>query len=175
MPSISIRRARVADIDVLISDVQAGFDSYVEFAPLGWVPPDVETDRELIEELMSDRETWGAIAMTGGKPAGHVAFTPARRRAHGQPWADAPATPGLVHLWQLFVLPEWWGQGVAPLLHDDAVEAMRARSYHIARLYTPALHARARRFYERRGWRAVGEQWNEHLDLMLTEYRLGLG
>ena len=174
MPPISIRRARVADIGVLIADVQAGFDSYVEFAPLGWVPPDVDGDRELMEELMNDGGTWAAIAMSRGKPLGHIAFTPARRRAPGKPWATSPSTPGLAHLWQLFILPPWWGQGVAPILHDAGVEEMRARGYRTGRLYTPALHARARRFYERRGWRAIGEQWNEHLALMLTEYRLAL-
>ncbi|MEA2198362.1 MAG: hypothetical protein QOJ25_2413 [Solirubrobacteraceae bacterium] len=175
MPPISTRRATVADLDALIADVQAGFDSYVEFAPLGWVPPDVEADGELMAELLSDEETWALLALAGRDPVGHIAFTPARRRAPGQPWATSPATPGLAHLWQLFVLPNWWGRGVAPLLHDAAVAEMRARDYESGRLYTPALHARARRFYERRGWAPTGEQWNEHLTLMLTEYRLPLG
>jgi len=34
--------------------------------------------------------------------------------------------------------------------------------------------ARARRFYERRGWTVTGEEWSEDLTLMLTEYRLVL-
>jgi hypothetical protein len=40
----------------------------------------------------------------------------------------------------------------------------------MARLHTPAGHARARRFYERRGWRvsAPPETW---LDLAVIEYR----
>jgi GNAT superfamily N-acetyltransferase len=174
MQPISTRRAAVADLEVLVADVQAGFDSYVEFAPLGWVPPDVSADAELMAELLSDEETWGTIAIAGSEPVGHVAFTPARRRAPGQAWASSPSTPGLAHLWQLFVLPEWWGAGIAPVLHDAAVSEMRVRGYRAGRLYTPSLHARARRFYERRGWRATGEQWNEHLTLMLTEYRLAL-
>ncbi len=82
--------------------------------------------------------------------------------------------PGLAHLWQLFVLPDWWGQGVAPILHDAAVAEMRRRDFEQARLFTPSLHARARRFYERHGWSAHGELWNEELQLMLTEYRLPL-
>jgi hypothetical protein len=36
------------------------------------------------------------------------------------------------------------------------------------------LHARARRFYERRGWSAAGEDYNEELALTLTEYHLRL-
>lgn len=175
MPSISTRRARLADADIVVADVQAGFDSYVEFAPLGWVPPHVEADRDLIEELLADPATWALLAFADGTQAGHIAFIPARRRTAGQPWATSPATPGLVHLWQLFILPPWWGQGVAPLLHDAALEEMCAQGYDTARLFTPALHARARRFYERRGWEATDEQWNERLALMLTEYRVGLG
>jgi hypothetical protein len=37
----------------VIADVQAGFDSYVEFASLGWRPPDVAADRDRIAEVMS--------------------------------------------------------------------------------------------------------------------------
>ena len=175
MPPLSTRRADLADLDVLIADVQAGFDSYVEFAPLGWVPPDVGADGELIAELLRDAETWGLLALAGSDPVGHIAFTPARQRAPGQAWASSPSTPGLAHLWQLFVLPAWWGRGVAALLHEAAIAEIRARDYQAVRLYTPSLHARARRFYERRGWLATGEQWNEHLVLMLTEYGLALG
>ena len=174
MPSISTRRATIADLDVLVADVQAGFDSYVEFAPLGWVPPEVGAEGGNMAELLMDRETWALLALANSEPIGHIAITPARRRSPGQAWASSPATPGLAHLWQLFVLPPWWGRGVAPLLHEAAITEIRARGYQAVRLYTPSLHARARRFYERRGWRATDEQWNDILTLMLTEYRLAL-
>lgn len=82
--------------------------------------------------------------------------------------------PGLAHLWQLFVLPEWWGRGVAALLHDAAIAEMRAQGYRVGRLVTPSPHVRARRFYERRGWSPVEEEWNDELALMVTEYRLVL-
>jgi ribosomal protein S18 acetylase RimI-like enzyme len=85
-----------------------------------------------------------------------------------------PLVPGLAHLWQLFVQPEWWGRGVAPLLHDAALAEMRLRGYERARLFTPSSHARARRFYERREWLRVGEQWNDGLALVLTEYLIEL-
>jgi GNAT superfamily N-acetyltransferase len=171
---ISTRHATVADVGILISDVQAGFDSYVEFAPLGWVPPEVTDDGERIAERLAASDTWARIGLAGADPVGHIAFFPARDRAPGESRASGPPIPGLAHLWQLFVLPAWWGRGVAPLLHDAAVEEARARDYQAMRLYTPALHARARRFYERRGWRTTGEDWNEDLALMLTAYRLSL-
>jgi GNAT superfamily N-acetyltransferase len=175
MSSISTRRATVADLDVLVADVQAGFDSYVAFAPLGWVPPEVEADTGVIAELLADPETWALLALVGEDPVGHIAFTPARRRTPGRPWSSSPSTPGLAHLWQLFVLPAWWGQGVAALLHDAGIAEIRTRDYQAARLYTPSLHARARRFYERHHWQATDEQWNHELNLMVTEYRLELG
>jgi GNAT superfamily N-acetyltransferase len=174
MPHIATRRATVDDLDVLIGDVQAGFDSYTEFAPLGWLPPEVSADDTRTAEILIDADTWALLAMAGADPVGHIAFTPARRRAAGEPWDSSPSIPGLAHLWQLFVLPPWWGRGVAPLLHDAAISEVRTRGYDAVRLYTPSLHARARRFYERRGWRVTDEEWNEHLVLMLTEYRLAL-
>ncbi len=175
MPPLSTRLATVADLDILVADVQAGFDSYVEFAPLGWMAPDAFADTSFMAELLADRDTWALLALSGSEPLGHIAFTPSRQRTAGKPWANSPSTPGLAHLWQLFVLPEWWGQGVAPLLHEAAIAEIRDRGYQAVRLYTPSLHARARRFYERRGWRVTGELWNDLLTLMLTEYQLGAG
>jgi GNAT superfamily N-acetyltransferase len=175
MPPIFTRRATIADLHVLVADVQAGFDSYVEFAPLGWVAPELDAGNEIMAELLADSGTWALLALAESAPVGHIAFTPARRREQGEPWASSPPIPGLAHLWQLFVLPPWWGRGVAPLLHEAAIAEIRSRGYQTARLYTPSLHARARRFYERRGWRVAGDQWNELLTLMLTEYRLELG
>jgi GNAT superfamily N-acetyltransferase len=53
-------------------------------------------------------------------------------------------------LCQLFVRPDAWGTGVASELHDRAVE-LGAR-----RLWVMERNARARRFYEKRGWRPDG-------------------
>lgn len=43
-----------------------------------------------------------------------------------------------------------------------------------ARLFTPSLQVRARRFYERRGWLAQAETWSEEFALAMTEYQLPL-
>jgi GNAT superfamily N-acetyltransferase len=175
---IDTRRASVDDVDVLIADVAAGFASYVDFAPPGWRLPDMGAEREREAELIADDATWALLALVDGAPAGHVAFLPARRRSAGAPAGDWPGReviPGLAHLWQLFVLPEWWGRGVAPVLHDSAITEMRSRGYRHTRLFTPSLHTRARKFYEHRGWTVADEEWNEFLDLDLVEYRLELG
>ena len=57
----------------------------------------------------------------------------------------------------LYVRPEAWGTGVAARLHDRAVDALRAAGVGRARLWVLEGNARARRFYERRGWRLDGE------------------
>jgi GNAT superfamily N-acetyltransferase len=175
--TIATRRATIDDVDAVLRDVQAGFDSYVAFAPFGWQPPQIMPERERTVALLEHPRTWALLALADAATVGHVGFMPARERTPGAPRGSLlarPEIPGLAHLWQLFVLPEWWGRGVAPALHDAAVAEMAAQGYYRARLLTPSLHTRARRFYERRGWAVAGEEWNEDLVLMLTEYQLAL-
>ena len=169
---LDTRSPSLADLDALVGHVQVGFESYVEFAPDGWRPPSV--GREWMAELVADPATWARLAQVGGRSVGHVAFFPARERVPDdrRHWHERPLIPGVAHLWQLFVLPAWWGRGVAPHLHAAAVTEMSARGFQQARLYTPSAHERARRFYERRGWSAHDELWNDDLGLALTEYRL---
>lgn len=174
---IATRRAAPDDIDALLATVQAGLDSYISFAPAGWQPPYVETWRAGTLEQLSLASTWALLALDEARPIGHVAFYPARVRIPGDPPALAHTRrriAGLAHLWQLFVLPDWWGRGVAPALHEAAVDEMRAQGYECARLFTPTHHARATGFYERRGWTAGAIEDSTYLGLSLTEYLLDL-
>lgn len=174
---IAHRRVAVDDIDALLANVQAGFDTYASFAPDGWQPPNVETWRAATLERLSQKTNWALLALDEGRPVGHVAFHPARVRLPGDspPLAEArPRIQGLAHLGQLFVLPDWWGRGVASALHNAAVDEMRAQGYERARLFTPTDHLRAKRFYERRGWTAAAAEDSPHLGLSLTEYLLEL-
>jgi GNAT superfamily N-acetyltransferase len=174
--AFQLRRASIADLDSLLAHVQAGFDSYTEFAPRGWRPRSVEQDRDRAAGLLCDRETWALLALAQGRSVGHVAFFAARQITPNDErhFSERPKLGGLAHLWQLFVVPEWWGRDVAAALHARAVNEMRVRGFREARLYTPSAHARARRFYERREWVAAREHWNDDLRLALTEYRLDL-
>jgi GNAT superfamily N-acetyltransferase len=174
---IVTRRAGSGDLDALLANVAAGLATYAAFAPPGWRPASTFTDRDREAEILADPATWALLALVDDVPVGHVAFTPARERAAGEAhvaWQARSLVPGLAHLRQLFVLPDSWGHGVAPVLHDAAICEMRTRGYESARLFTPAAQARARRFYERRGWRAVDEASNEESGLTLTEYRRAL-
>ena len=174
---VELRRAGVDDLDAILHNVRVGFDTYVDFAPEGWTPPVFEDERERAAERLTAPDTWVTIALVEGDPVGHVGFVPARERAIGDPHGDLralPTMPGVAHLWQLFVLPDWWGTGVAATLHAAAVDEMSAQGYERARLYTPAAHARACRFYERRGWKLVERGTDATIGLELADYRLEL-
>jgi len=55
----------------------------------------------------------------------------------------------------LYVVPEEWGSGAAAALHDAVLEELPDCPE--LRLWTLEANRRARRFYERRGWRLNGE------------------
>lgn len=72
------------------------------------------------------------LASLEGQPVGVVGAAP--------PWLEG-----------LYVVPAAWGTGVAALLHDLALSAIREAGHRHARLWVLEHNARARRFYERRG------------------------
>jgi diamine N-acetyltransferase len=65
------------------------------------------------------------------------------------------AAVGNCWLSNLYVLPELWGSGVADQLHDAALAQLPDCPE--VRLWTLEENHRARRFYEKRGWRLNGE------------------
>lgn len=135
--------------------VAIAFDGYRALAPEGWQPPD-ELTPENVERVASEiahPASFALMAVHEGDPVGHVLWV---------------GRPDHIHLRHLFVLEPWWGTGVARTLHARAVEAAGARPM---RLYTPAAHARARRFYEREGWVPQGDRFDEGFGLALSEYR----
>jgi ribosomal protein S18 acetylase RimI-like enzyme len=173
---IDTRPATADDLDDILATLFAGFESFAEFAPAGWTPPEPQRERTL--RRLVEPTTWALIAHEGDRAVGHVSFTPARGHPFEQPdgtWLDEPPIPGEAHLWQLFVVPDRWGAGIASALHDLAIVAMRAREYERARLFTPVANARARGFYERRGWTRAGGGFDSDMGLELLEYRIELG
>jgi GNAT superfamily N-acetyltransferase len=74
----------------------------------------------------------------------------------------------------LYVVPSAWGTGVAKDLHDAALAAMRARGAESALLWVVADNRRARRFYEREGWRVDGTTRTSELGPPEVRYTLEL-
>lgn len=173
---ITTRRATVEDVDAILANLIAGFHSFLEFAPAGWIPP--EPRPAVTREVLARPDTWALLAHAAtGEMIGHVSFTPALGDPFRQPqgkWREQPPVPGKAHLWQLFVHPEHWGRRVAARLHDAAIAEMAARGYERARLFTPAANRRSRAFYERRGWVYEDEGPDPDLGLPLVEYSLEL-
>jgi GNAT superfamily N-acetyltransferase len=163
----SLRAAEASDADQVATLMREGFEGYRSFAPPDWEPPDPRQELESLREHLGSPDVWCLIAEEDGEPAGHVAVMPATRHDH---WpSDDPA---LAHLWQLFVRPPWWGSGLASALHAEALRETGSRGFTTIRLYTPAGQARARRFYEREGWTAAGEAFDDaEFGLPLVEYR----
>jgi GNAT superfamily N-acetyltransferase len=157
---VTTRRARPSDAATIARTVHLGARTYVAFAPASWSPTPPPGEIESLMEQLRRRDTWALLAEIAGEPAAHVAFFP--------DWQPG----GAVYLWHLFVRPAWWGTRLAAALHEAFLVEARDRGYTRARLHTPAAHGRARRFYERRGWRAGPlETWR---GLPVVEYRCAL-
>ena len=70
---------------------------------------------------------------------------------------DVVGVAGVDSCWLhgFYVRPEWWGRGVADELHTAALDAMPDCAE--LKLWVLEENHRARRFYEKRGWRQNGE------------------
>jgi GNAT superfamily N-acetyltransferase len=60
-------------------------------------------------------------------------------------------------LTSLYVDPAAQGAGVGGRLLDDALDRLRAAGHAVAWLWVFIANAQGRAFYERRGWRVIGE------------------
>lgn len=89
------------------------------------------------EDALADERVAVFVAEDGGIPVGV-----AGARAE---WLDG-----------LYVLPEWWSRGVGRSLHDHVLDRLRAAGSTRCHLWALEHNDRARRFYERLGWREDG-------------------
>ena len=168
---IRIRRASRPDADAFATTVADGFDSYRDFAPPEWEPPDrLEFALGIAIGLgRPGLAAWIAEEPDTGEAAGHVTYLPAT--GSREPSDD----PDLAHLEQLFVRRAHWGTGLASRLLDAAVSHAAGSGYTVMRLFTPADHPRARRFYEREGWTTDGHRLEGRpIGLELVEFRVAL-
>jgi GNAT superfamily N-acetyltransferase len=140
--SISIRPATVADAEA-IADVQvrgrrAG---YAAFFPAGYLAGlTVEYAAGLWRERLPDSRHKAIVAECDGGVVGYAWYYLGD--------ADGAAC----ELSQLFVLPEAWSQGIGSALLLAAERALAAEGFATGRLWVYELNARARPFYEKRGW-----------------------
>jgi diamine N-acetyltransferase len=105
------------------------------------------------------------VAETDGSIAGYLAL---QHAAH-------PAVEGRnpVQLWQIYVIPEFHGAGIAPLLMAAAMEYARGHSHDVIWLGVSEHNARAVAYYRKHGFKAlglhgVGAGDHEHEDLVMS-------
>ena len=164
--SIRLRRATIADAEPLARGVIEGVEDYPSFAPPGWTGPSFEAELEHSREALADPDVYCLVAESEGALVGQITILPAARAAH--PVEDS----SLAHVSNLFVRRDYWGVGLAAKLHAAAVEAAGARGFTEFRLFVATGQARARRFYEREGWRPAGDSFDDpSWGLTFIEYR----
>jgi GNAT superfamily N-acetyltransferase len=164
-----LRRATAGDAEALAHGAVEGVSGYGEFAP-GWRGPGYEHELADARALLGDPGYHAFVAEAGGEVAGQVAVLAAD--ATGRPAED----PTLGHLRNLVVAEAHWGTGLATTLLRAAEDDARERGFAALRLFVAEGQARARRFYEREGWRAVTEPYHDPVPrLSMVEYRRALG
>lgn len=163
--SFTVRAAGRHDLGMMADNLEQGFGSYRSWAAATWEPPSrTEMLLGMMQRFTKDG-SWSVVAFAdGGRPAGHGAARPEAGED------DAPRAD-VARLTHLFVRRDFWGSGVADLLHDELLAGMAQRGFSSACLWTPTGQARARAFYERNGWRLSGavDPAND-LQLELVEY-----
>jgi GNAT superfamily N-acetyltransferase len=170
--SWTLRPAVPADADAIARRMGDSFRDYSAFAPPGWEPPSAEDELGHLRERLGQPDVWCLVAEADGDQVGHVAILPAAIATR------VSDEPGLAHLLGLFVRPSHWGTGLATELHGRALSEAAARGFSSIRLFAAAGQTRARRFYEREGWAAVSEPFEDPdfgFGLALVEYRRPLG
>lgn len=137
--SIEIRQAGPDDAETFFAIQRAtSLAAFAHIFPPDRYPFPDEDVRERWRDFLGGPEGTALLAEGERGPVGMVAFSPGRLNA-------------------LYVLPDEWGSGVGSRLHDAAVEKLGELGAE-ARLWVLEANTRARRFYERRGWRLDGRE-----------------
>jgi GNAT superfamily N-acetyltransferase len=153
---VVIRRAVVADAPsiagVHVRSWKAAFPGLVPQAYLDALVPE---DRLPMWRAVLGTTSWprlGTFVVVDATDAAAV-----RGFATVGPSRDDDADPGEVgEVYTIYLDPSAWGTGVGAELLDAGQAEMRLAAYRRATLWTLGTNERAKRFYERRGWKADG-------------------
>ena len=135
----------------------------------------------VLDSLSIERREEGWRGRLSGGPD-HGAFVAEREGrvvgfAQVGPPMDAGEVEGTGQLYTIYVDPDQIGTGVGRALMGRAVAELRRRGFGSAYLWVLGSNDRARRFYERAGWRADGGakvETMEGAELHEVRYRVDL-
>ena len=164
----TVREGARHDLGAMADNLESGFSSFRTWADSRWEPP-LRTEMLLgMMQRFATDGSWSFVGLADNLPAGHVTARP-EVDEHEQP------RPGVARLTHLFLRRDYWGCGLADLLHDRMIASMVERGYASAVLWTPSGAGRARSFYARHAWQPTGATDPESgLGLELMEYTLEL-
>jgi GNAT superfamily N-acetyltransferase len=138
MDEVQIRLAGSDDAELLFGMQRASaLSAFGHIFPPDEYPFPDDAERQRWAELVASNDAVILVAEHQREPAGLAVIR------HDE-------------LQRFFVVPEKWGSGVADALHDAVLETLREWGESKSRLWVMEENRRARRFYERNGWRPDG-------------------
>ena len=145
--TVECRAAQTRDAPNMAELIARCNEGYKTWAPAGWNAPGAIAEREEMHltQRLADPSVCTLVAMKGNQLIAFAMWAPSRR------------TPGVADLSLLFVDPVSWGIGLGRQLLLEAEQSMLKASFSQAELWVPVANARARRLYERNGWRETSE------------------
>lgn len=149
MPTITVRRAG-PDEAAQVAGILTEAATWLRDKDL-WNDWPVPWPVSLVEERMDAAEFYLAH-----EPGGTAVGTFSLRWDDEDYWGDQPPDAGYLH--QLAVLPTMGGRGVGPALLDWVGAEIRRRGRAFLRLDCPVANAGLCAYYDRQGFRRVGER-----------------
>lgn len=147
MRSMHIRPVTIADDPEAVGAIYA---ASWQTAYRGLVPQDyLDTlSGKIWVPILTDPQYDSLVLLDGESYAGTAAVCPARDTC----------LYGYGELVSLYLLPDYWGTGGGTELLAAALTHLRQRGYSAIYLWVLEENGRARRFYEKHGWRDSGER-----------------
>lgn len=165
-PCVVVRDARRGEIEAIATiHRRAVAVAYKDLFPADAPMPTTDSLAEEWRTVLDASPPLAAMvaAESSGAPVGTIAVGP------------FPDDPSVGQIRLLHVDPSAWGRGVGTVLHDAALARLRRAGFTDAVLWVLRGNARARRMYERRGWRIVdGEVLILAAGVVEVQYRLDL-
>jgi GNAT superfamily N-acetyltransferase len=134
-----IREARTDEAEAL-AEIQrdACLAAFAHIFPPDLYPFPLDDVRERWQSALADSELSVLVAEVAGAPVGLAGYR--------LDWLDG-----------LYVVPHVWDRGIGRELHDQVLDRLRELGSPRCHLWVLEANDRARRFYERHGWRENGE------------------